>query len=66
MHHLRRNPTTITYYGTKIKSEAGALGPVLRLAQPGGPAGFLSSYPFFLPDYESRIQLSKRCDFIVL
>jgi hypothetical protein len=33
MYHLKSNPTTTTYYGTKIKSEAG-LPPCDRLSQP--------------------------------
>jgi hypothetical protein len=37
-----------------------------RLKQGIRQMGFLSSSPFFLPDDENRIQLSKRRDFMIL
>jgi hypothetical protein len=50
----------------KKKGEEDRPGLGLRLAKPGGPTDrFSVLFPFFLPDDESRIQLSKCCDFII-
>jgi hypothetical protein len=38
----------------------------LRLAQPGGPTDRLSVLSSLLPEDGSGIQLSKRCNFIIL
>jgi hypothetical protein len=56
VYHLKRNPTTITYYGTKIKEEAG---PFHKKTLPTSPVTLDPKSPLLLGRCSS--QLHKNC-----